>query len=242
MHLVLITQVRMNSTRLPGKILRPVMGRPLLYYHLERLKMVRQADEIIVATVDSPECEPIAQIARESGVSVYRGSEEDVLDRYYQAARMAGADAVIRVTSDCPLIDPTLIDALIEAWDIFNRDCYISINIEGFARGFDAELFPFHYLEKAWHVAREQADREHVTRFMYRHPKEFAIKHLDNDDEHIGHYRFCVDTAKDFELIEHLLETLWPDNSGFSWVNVINTMKENPDWFKINAQVEQKTI
>ncbi|HBQ25201.1 MAG TPA: acylneuraminate cytidylyltransferase, partial [Syntrophomonas sp.] len=168
MKTIIIVQARMTSTRLPGKVLKEVLGKPLLEYQIERLRQVRLADELVIATTTNDTDQPIVELCEHLGGAYYRGSEEDVLSRYYEAATQFKADAVVRVTSDCSLIDPGVMDEVIGLY-INNRDNYdyVSNTLERtYPRGLDTEVFSMAALEKAYKEAGEQPDREHVTLFM----------------------------------------------------------------------------
>jgi len=149
MKVGIIVQARMTSTRLPGKVLRPVLGKPLLEYQIERLQRVRRADELIIATTTKDTDQPIVDLAERLGIKVFRGSEEDVLSRYFYAAQENDLDVVVRITSDCPLIDPVVIDRVISAFldKTVNSDYVSNCLTRTFPRGMETEVFPFGLLE-----------------------------------------------------------------------------------------------
>ena len=180
LRIVVITQARTGSTRLPAKVTREVLGRPLLAYHLERLKMIKQADEIVVATTGNPKDDIIVNIAEKAGVGWYRGSEDDVLSRYYEAATEYGAEVVVRVTSDCPLIDPEISGRVIQEYvDSFPRFDYVSNTLRRtYPRGLDTEVFSYEILREVNGKAKEPADREHVTRYIIRRPEIYRLGNL----------------------------------------------------------------
>jgi spore coat polysaccharide biosynthesis protein SpsF len=243
MRVVIISQARMTSTRLPGKVLREVLGKPLLEYQIERLRQVKQADEVVIATTTNDTDQPIIELCEQLGVAYYRGSEEDVLSRYYEAATNFRADVVVRVTSDCPLIDPGIVDEAIGLY-IDNRDKYdyVSNTLERtYPRGLDAEVFSMAALEKAYKGAREQPEREHVTLYIYRRPENFRLADFSSSVDYSQH-RWTVDTPEDFEFIKLILQELYPVNDRFNWLDVLDLLNEHPEWVEINAQVRQKDV
>ncbi|RYD06306.1 hypothetical protein N752_05280 [Desulforamulus aquiferis] len=176
MKTVIIVQARMTSTRLPGKVLKTVLGKALLEYQIERLKMVQLAEQIIIATTINSTDQPIIDLCQRLSVPYYRGSEDDVLARYYEAATLYGADAIVRVTSDCPLIDPTVIDEVIDYY-ISNECDYVSNTMDRtYPRGMDTEVFSYKVLKEAFKNAVELPEREHVTPFIYHRPEKYSLE------------------------------------------------------------------
>lgn len=239
----IIIQARMMSTRLPGKVLMPVMGKPLLEYQIERLQRVRRADDIIIATTKNDTDQPIVDLADRLGIKVFRGSEEDVLSRYFGAAKENDLDVVVRITSDCPLIDPAVVDDVIGAYLENAENCdYVSNCLSRtFPRGMDTEVFPFSLLEQVCCEAIEQPYREHVTPYIYEDNQRFRLMNVVfRRDE--SHHRWTVDTSEDLKLIEHILETLYPINRYFELEDVLVLMSAHSNWFEINSQIEQKKL
>jgi spore coat polysaccharide biosynthesis protein SpsF len=239
----IILQARMGSGRLPGKVLMPVLGKPLLAYELERLQRVDNADALLVATTRLPEDDAIAALCAESGVPCHRGSETDVLDRYCQAAREVGAGRIVRVTGDCPLIDPEVVGAVIDAFDAaaLSREPadYLSNTLERtFPRGLDVEVFSRDALETAWREAVDPAEREHVTPFIYRRPERFRIQQY-RQAVNRSHLRWTVDVPEDFRLVETILTHLYPEKPDFGQEDVLRLLGRHPAWSAINAHVEQ---
>jgi len=244
MKTVIIIQARMGSSRLPGKVLKPVLGKPLLEYQWERLKSVRGADQIVVATTTSSADDQIVEFCRTRGIDCFRGSEADVLSRYYEAATTYDADIVVRVTSDCPLIDPDVIDAAISRFGEYgDEQCnYLSNTLERtFPRGLDVEVMAYDALEAAHKVARQLPEREHVTPYIYTHPHIFRLKQLTADSD-MSRHRWTVDTEKDFELVKMMLEALYPVTPGFRLEDCLDLLERHPDWADINTDIAQKTI
>ena len=242
---VIIVQARLDSTRLPGKVLRPVLGRPLLAYQVERLKRVTLADDVVIATTTNSSDNPIVRLCESQRISVFRGSEKNVLERHYAAAKAFGADVVVRVSGDCPLMDPLVVDRVIRYFlDHRDRFDFVS-NCPGYdepstyPRGMDVEVFSFRCLEEAHREAREPLDREHVTRFIRRHGHRFGLDHLSyHRDE--GRLRLTVDTEEDFELVRKVLEDLYPKEPAFSLESILSLMQVHPDWEQINSHIEQE--
>jgi len=242
-RVVAILQARMGSTRLPGKVLNKVLDRPLLLYEIERLRRSHLIDEIVVATTTSQLDKQIVRFCEESHFPVFCGSEEDVLDRYYRAAKAFKADVVIRVTGDCPIIDPEVVDQVIafylEASPPFD---YVSNTLQRtYPRGLDIEVFSFKGLERAAHETKLPYEREHVTPYFYQHPELFRLGNVACETDESRH-RWTVDTAEDFELISRLLGELYPNNPEFRMADVLQVLKDHPDWVKINAHIEQKPM
>lgn len=237
MRTILITQARSGSTRLPGKILKEVGGKSLLQIHLERLKKCDKVSEIIVATTVKEEDSIIYDKAIQWGFMAERGSELDVLDRFYQAVKDRNADWIVRVTSDCPLIDPYLVDKVITFVQESDVDYGSNGLIENFPDGQDVEVFKFSALQKSWENAELQSEREHVTPYIRNHSElngadEFTI--LNYPCEHdFSKIRMTVDEASDFELIKILINNLGTEKS---WLEYTNYIIEN-DLTKINDQI-----
>jgi spore coat polysaccharide biosynthesis protein SpsF len=218
-----------------------VMGRPLLSYQLERLRRSRRVDEIVVATSIQPQDAVIEEFCRKEPVSVFRGSEEDVLDRFLQTARAFKGDVIVRSTADCPLIDPSIVDLAVERFLERNPPYdYVSNILERtYPRGMDVEVFSSRLLEEAARNARDPAEREHVTPYMYLHPEKYALGSIVRQPDE-SHYRWTVDTPEDFQLISTVLKAIYPANPTFTLEDLLQAFKEHPDWIKINAHIQQK--
>lgn len=225
----------MLATRLPGKPLKKVLGKPLLLYLTDRLKRVKLADQVIIATTLNPADDKIVAAAT---VPCFRGSEVDVLDRYYQTAKEFSADVVVRVTGDCPLIDPKIVDRMIAFFLNGDFDYATNTLVRTYPRGMDVEVFTFKALEKAAHEAKAPEEREHVTPYFYRHPEMFKLGSLTGERD-LSRYRVTVDTEEDLKLITLLLETVKKD---FDLDDLVKVLQENPEWERINAHVQQKAL
>jgi spore coat polysaccharide biosynthesis protein SpsF len=241
MRVVLVNQARMTSTRLPGKVLLPVLGKPLLTYQLERLRRARRVDQIVIATTLNATDDPIVELCQALGVTVYRGSELDVLDRYYQAALAQAADVVVRVTSDCPVIDPALVDQVIAAYTGGGYDYIANTRERTFPRGMDCEVFSMTALTQAWNEGRLPYEREHVTPFLYQHPERYRIGNVASGRE-LGLHRWTVDTPEDFDLIQRIITTLYPVKPEFTLNDILAEFERHPDWMQINQHIRQKEL
>ncbi|MFJ7950810.1 cytidylyltransferase domain-containing protein [Lysinibacillus sp. NPDC096418] len=242
MRVVAIIQARMGSTRLPGKILKEVNGRSLLSYQLERLKGSKFIDEIVVATTTEEQDDKIVTFCEQQGVSYHRGSETDVLARYFESAVKFNADAIVRITSDCPIIDVQVVDTTIQYFLESGHYDYISNTVERtYPRGLDTEIFTYVALEKAHKEALLERDREHVTAYFYTNQDVFKVSHVKNNTDY-SKYRWTVDTLEDFELIKNIIEALYAKKPQFTLQDTVNIMEENQEWFNINAHIEQKKL
>lgn len=242
-RIVIIVQARMSSTRLPGKVLLEVLGKPLLEYQIERLRRVRQADQIVVATTINAADDPITALCMRMGVPFWRGSEHDVLARYHDAARAHRAEVVVRVTSDCPLIDPSVIDATIAHYLRHRAQLdYVSNSLErSFPRGLDTEVFSFDALAEAFAEAVDPAEREHVTPFLYRRPQRYRLGNVACRED-LSRHRWTVDTPQDFELIDRIIGALHPILPQFGLWDAAAWLKGRPELCALNAHVEQKRL
>lgn len=243
-RVVCISQARMTSTRLPGKVLMEAAGQPLLAHHLGRLARCRTLDGLVLATTVNGTDDPLADLAESLGVPVFRGDEQDVLGRFAGAAAMAGADVVVRVTADCPLIDPTLVDQVVSTFlEVAPALDYLGLDVARFPRGLDAEVFTRAALDEAAANATDPAEREHVTAHLYRRPERFRIgTPLAPEDGSVLDQRWCVDEAADLELVRRLLGALLPENPGFGWQDCCKVLRQNPEWADLNGSVRQNTL
>lgn len=241
MKIVAIIQARMGSTRLPGKVLRQVLEKPLLVYQLERVARAKLIDEMIVATTERRIDDPIVLLCQALGIAYYRGSENDVLNRYFEAASFINAEVVVRLTSDCPLIDPEQIDKVIKSYLLSPHELLYVSNIlkRSFPRGMDTEVFSFKALKLANQKAKTKSDREHVTRYMVNNPYTFHLANVTNNKDY-SYHRWTVDAIEDFILIKRIIETVYPTQPYFTMEDIIALLEKFPKWQKINAHIEQK--
>lgn len=240
-RVVAIVQARMGSSRLPGKVLADVEGETMLGRVVRRLSRARRLDAVVVATSTLPADDAVADEAARHGAAVFRGSEDDVLDRYLGAARQQGAEVIVRVTADCPLIDPELVDELVGRF-LAERPDYASNSLDRtYPRGLDAEAFDRAALETAAAEARSPHERVHVTPFLYAHPERFRLLSVTAADgaDH-SHLRWTVDTAPDLELVRRLYRRLGGD--GFGWRQALAVVERQPELAAINRDVRQKSL
>jgi len=243
MKVAAIIQARLGSTRLPGKILKKVMDKTLLEYQIERIRKAKNIDEIIIATTVKETDDTIIEMCKKLGLSYYRGSEDDVLSRYYEAAVKFEVDVIVRITSDCPIIDPKVIDKVIQTYlDHQEYIDYVSNTlIRSYPRGLDTEVFSFKTLERTHKMAVLPSHREHVTAYIYHHPEEFNLENV-SDEQDFSHHRWTVDTIEDFRLISNIISHLYIDKKDFSYEDVLDVMNRYPEWYLINHHIEQKKI
>ncbi len=240
---MIVVQARLGSTRLPGKIFKPVMGKPLLSYQLERLGRVTNIEGIVIATTTNPKDQPIVDYCNKESLHCIRGSEEDVLSRYVAASDAFGLEVVVRVTSDCPLIDPNLIEKGLECfWHNFETLDYLSIcHDRTYPLGMDFEIIRVSALKKAFFEAQDSAEKEHVTPYIWNHPELFGLANMQQAKDQSS-YRLTVDTQDDFLVIEHILKALYPEKPEFTRGDVVELLQKHPEWQKLNAHVKQKTV
>lgn len=238
-----IVQARMGSTRLPGKVLKPILGRPMFSYQLERLRAAQRVERIVVATTTEPADAAIVDFCSAEQVPCVRGSETDVLSRYALAAAEWNARTVVRVTADCPLIDPELIDEAIRQFAEANGAYHYVSNMlqPTWPYGMAVEVFPREVLEEADREATQPAEREHVTPFIYWRPQRYRLKSLTRQPD-LSQHRWTVDTPEDFELIGRILQALYPDNPRFTLQDVLTLLERHPSWSDINRHVQQKIV
>lgn len=241
MNTVIVVQARMGSTRLPGKVLKQVRGKPLLEYLVERLRRVRLADAFVVATTIEPADAAIVAECERLGVRYTRGPELDVLARYHDAAIAHQAALVVRVTSDCPLIDPAVIDAAIGLYRGGQYDYVSNALRPGYPLGMAVEVFPFALLDQARREAVAPAEREHVTPFFYLRPERYRIGHLRNRTD-LSAERWTVDTEQDFALVSRMIEAIADTDPAAGMDQLAALLDRHPDWRAMNANVQQKTF
>ncbi len=239
---IAVIQARMTSTRLPGKVLMTVLGRPMLGYQVERVARARRLDGMVIATTSNASDDPVAAFAGKAGVPVFRGSEADVLGRVAGAAAALDATHVVRLTGDCPLSDPEIIDAV--AARLIEGSPPVDFVTNGIPRswpvGVDAEAMTMAALRAADADAVDAYDREHVTPYLYRNPDRFRLANLPAASDLSAH-RWTLDEPADFELLRRILETLYPRNPAFGWRDVLTLVEAHPEWRSVNRAVAKKT-
>ncbi len=233
--IVAIIQARMSSTRLPGKVMQTVLGKPLIWYLLERLSFAKLINKIVVATSVDPKNDKMVEYVQSLGFEVYRGKEDDVLDRYYRATALYKADHIVRITADCPLIEPEFCDQLISLY-LKEKPDYAHLSPK-FAEGLDCEIFSRKCLEIAYQNAKLQSEREHVTLYLNNHLGDFKKKIIDNTQDD-SKYRITVDDPLDFEVVRAVLEALYKEKSKpFKFGEVKAFLDQHPGIYQKNAHI-----
>lgn len=243
MKVVAIIQARMGSTRLPGKVMMKIKGKTVLDHVIERVRQSNEIDDIVIATTIKNQDDAIVEELERLGAKYYRGSEDDVLSRYYYAAVENKADVVVRITSDCPLIDPKVMDEIIS---FYKKNEYVYVANAGpdstqrtFPRGLDTEVFSSKQLKIAHDEAKEKYQREHVTPFIYENNNK--IFYYKNNVDY-SKYRWTLDTPEDFELITLVYEELYKEKHNFYLNEIIELFERKSELFSINAHIEQKKL
>lgn len=231
-NVVAIIQARMSSTRLPNKVLMKINDHSMLEEVIRRTRRIRDINEVIVATTKNPKDQQIVSFCKKLKTKVFRGSEDDILDRFYHCAKVEKANVVIRITSDCPLLDSKIVEEGLELFLTTDAD-YVSNALERtYPRGLDFEIFTFAALERAWRKAKSRTDREHVTSYFYSHPEIFKIQQLLNKTDY-SKYRLTVDTQIDLELIRTIFKALGKRESIFNFEKIIQFLEKNKKVFQI---------
>ncbi|MDB5815207.1 MAG: spore coat protein [Rhodocyclales bacterium] len=233
-RILAILQARMSSSRLPGKVLLPLFGEPMLARQIERLRRARRIDQLIVATSSAPSDDPIAEQCAKLGVTCHRGSLDDVLDRFEQAARPYAPQHVVRLTADCPLADPELIDQLIAKHLDSGADYTTNANPPSFPDGLDAEVIRYAVLHIAWREAKRLSEREHVTLYIASQSDRFFIETLSSETD-LSALRWTVDEADDLALVERIYAALYPRNAAFTTRDVLALLEEQPELRTMNT-------
>lgn len=241
--IVAVIQARMASTRLPGKVMKDILGKPMLWHMLKRLKLSKRIDDIVIAIPDTTENDILEDFATNFGFLSYRGSEDDVLSRYYEAAVKAGAGMVVRLTSDCPLIDPMVTDRVISEYMNSDVDYASNTISRTYPRGLDTEVFSLNALKKAHEAAKRDYEREHVTPYIYQHSDLFRVKSVEaNGKLRRPDLRLTVDTEKDLELVREIFKRLYREGETFYISEVIDLLDRYPELVGINIDVKQKQL
>lgn len=234
MKTIAIVQARMGSTRFPNKVMRSVCGTPMIGLLLARLANATLVDQVVLATSEDPRNDSLVQYVHELSYTVHQGSEDDVLDRYYQVAKETGATSVVRITGDCPLIDPALVDAVILRYLDSGVDYATNTLPPTYPDGLDIEVFSYQALETAWKQAKAPYQREHVTPFI-RESDKFSQVNLAYTKDY-SNERWTVDEPQDFEVIQKIFEYFHPRRD-FGWLEVLALRNEHPEWFIANQHL-----
>jgi spore coat polysaccharide biosynthesis protein SpsF len=242
MRIVAILQARVGSTRLPGKVLMDLGGEPMLARVVNRVQRARTLSQVVVATTNEPRDDAVAALAAQRGWAWFRGSTDDVLDRFYHAALAHQADVVVRVSGDCPLIDPAVIDQIVTLFLDGQPELAFADNRQPahtFPIGLDAEVMRLDALTRAWHEDANPAWREHVTPYIIRHPELFRQTSLNHPTD-LSRHRWTVDTPADFELVQQVYAHFGQDT--FTWAEALALLEAHPEWSALNEHVEQRVV
>jgi spore coat polysaccharide biosynthesis protein SpsF len=237
---VAIIQARMGSTRLPGKVLKDLEGETVLVRVVERVRRAQLIDEVLIATTKERADDAIVDECERCSAAVFRGDENDVLDRYYCAAQMCNAKIVVRITSDCPLIDPEIIDETVAAFLAARPDYASNALVRSYPRGLDTEVLTVKALERAWRGATEPYQRAHVTPYIYQNPDAFRILPVSAETDYSGH-RWTLDTPEDLAFIRAIYARV-EDRHNFGWRDVLGILDREPELVEMNRMVPQKTV
>jgi spore coat polysaccharide biosynthesis protein SpsF len=230
----------MGSTRLPGKVMLDLCGRTVLARVVERVQRSHLAGEVVIATTRKPADDVLVDECRRLAVRVFRGSESDVLDRYYCAAKQSRADAIVRICSDCPLIDPEIVDLTIHSFLASQAD-YASNALERtYPRGLDTEIMTWHTLARCWREAQPFYQRSHVTPYVYENPDQFRIARVRGREDY-SDFRWTLDTAEDLAFIRAVYDRM-EDKKWFSWRDVLGLLEEEPELMELNQHILQKAL
>lgn len=233
--IVAIIQARMGSTRLPGKVLKDIEGHSMLWHVVSRVRQAETVDKVIVATTENLSDDPVAAFCDQAGILCFRGSEDDVLDRYYQAASWIGAQTVVRITADCPLIDPMVMDRVVRAYLGGEYD-YVSNSIERtYPDGLDTEVFSFEALDRAWREAKLMSEREHVTPYIWKNEQLFR-QHKVTQEKNLSALRWTVDEPEDLLFVRQIYK--YQAGQIFLMEDVVKLLEEHPEFIGINEGFE----
>lgn len=239
MKIVTVIQARMSSTRLPGKVLLPILGRPLLIRMIERVNSAKLIGQLVVATSVNSDDDEIEKLCADNGINCYRGHLTDLLDRHYQVGKLFGAEAIVKIPSDCPLIDPGIIDKVLEYYINSDELDYVSnLHPASYPDGNDVEIFSFQAIECAWKDATKDFEREHTTPFIWENKEHFAIGNVlwESGHDYSSSHRWTIDFPEDYEFIRKVYEALYPANPLFSLGDILDLLSQNPDIAGINSQ------
>ncbi len=244
MRVVAIVQARMGSTRLPGKVLRSLCGQPLIAHVIDRALRIPGVDRVQVAVPERGADDRLVEyLETRPEIGVTRGPEDDVLRRFALAAKASGAQVVVRITADCPLLSPAVSQRVLTQYLEHRQDCDYASNtlVRTYPRGLDTEVFSASVLQAAEREAVRPSDREHVTPFIWRQPERFRLLPV-TDATDRSHHRWTVDTHEDFELVERIYGELLPHDPFFDYPQVLACLKRHPDWSRLDREVRQKGV
>lgn len=241
MKIIATIEARMTSSRLPGKVLLQAVGKPMLEHLINRLRAVPSLDGIVLATTVNSTDNVLEEFARQVGIGCYRGSEDDVMSRVIGAAESAGAEVVVEITGDCPIIDPQIVEQTIRMFLGNNADYVSNSIIRSYPDGMDTQVFKLKTLQKSASITNDPLDHEHVTLHMCKNPDIFSQVHLIAPPElHWPELGLTLDEPADYELIKNIIDFFGSEQPFFSCLDVIKLLKEKSEWVKINKSVLRK--
>ncbi len=232
---VAIIQARMSSSRLPGKVMAEISGKPMLYHVVKRIERAKMIDLVTVATSDLRSDNIVEGFCRDNGIRCFRGDLDDVLDRYYRAAKYFGAQIIIRLTADCPLLDPDIIDRVVKTFSEGAFDYVSNVMEYTYPDGLDTEVFTLEALERAWREARLKSEREHVTPYIRNRPEIFRLANVSHRED-ISHLRWTVDCPQDMNFVRSVFEQF--GDSFFSMGEILDLLNQRPELSSMNAGIE----
>jgi spore coat polysaccharide biosynthesis protein SpsF len=235
---IAIIQARMGSSRLPKKVLADIKGKPMLLHLIKRLKQSKKIERIVIATSTNQGDDNIESFAKKNSIDYFRGSEDDLLDRFYQAAKKFKADHIVRIWGDCVLIDPKVVDDVINIYEKDKLDYCSNVRPATFPRGNDVEVFSFKALEKTWKENNDKFYREYMTDYIFRNPQIFKLGNLKYKKD-LSKINWCVDYPEDLAFAKAVIEHF--DVNSFSFEDVLSYMEDNPDIAGINKGKERYT-
>lgn len=233
-----VLQARVSSTRLPGKVLKPLLGEPMIIRQLERIKRCRMLEKIIVATSDSQSDDPLVSVLESTKIDVYRGSLDNVLDRFYNAATLYMPEHVVRLTGDCPLIDPVVIDKVVETHLQQGNDYTANAVKATFPDGLDVEVMSYSTLKEVKDKAKLPSELEHVTQYIHNNHQQYKIGHVKNNCD-LSAMRWTVDEPEDLEFVEEVYNRLYPILPNFEMNDILDLLDKEPKLQEINSMFER---
>ena len=243
MKIACIIEARMTSTRLPGKVLRPILGKPMIERMIERIRFCRTIDQVIVATTEKTTDDPVMKLADQLGVGIFRGSEVDVLARVLAAAEKYEVDLIVEVPGDCPLVDPGLIDKMVADFLVGGVDFVRNAMDYNTPPGADIRVFRTSDLREINKISQDPADHEHVSIYFYEHPEKYRLREVTTAlSLREGRLRLTVDTQEDFDLVTHIFEALYAKNNRFNLGDIIEFLDLNPTVRALNEGIFQKDV
>lgn len=241
MTVIAIIEARMKSTRLPGKNLRTILGKPMLEMLIERLRRANTLDGVVVATTTDIADDAIEATCARLGVGCYRGSMDDVLDRVLRAAQTFGAEVIVEITGDCPLTDPAIVDRVVNEYHTSGCDYVSNELLPTHPIGFAVQVFSTRVLEETARLTEDPADREHVSLYIYEHPEQFSLRNVESGlPEKYCSYRLTVDTAEDFSVVSAVFEALYHANPAFNLTEILCFLDGKPELLDLNRSIQQK--